>query len=113
MVVDIWPARTPRWARSWAPLGGRMGSAAEWEALREERDALVHLLVELRKGISSVFSSVVSHKIGERSRARVGRVHRCGMCVVEALVRVSVLCVVSYVSIFFVEISSMTCIQVV
>ena len=71
------------------------------------------LLVELRKGISSVFSFVVSRKIGERSRARVGRVHRCGMCVVEALVRVSVLCVVSYVSIFFVEISSMTCIQVV
>ena len=71
------------------------------------------LLVNLRKGISSVFSSVVSRKIGERSRARVGRVHRCGMCVVEALVRVSVLCVVSSVPIFFVEISSMTYRQVV
>ena len=70
-------------------------------------------LVEMDKMIPSDFSAVVSRKSGERSCARVGRVHRCGMCVVEALVRVSVLCVVSYVSIFFVEISSMTCIQVV
>ena len=61
------------------------------------------LLVELRKRMSSGFSSVVSRKSGERSRARVGRVHRCGMCVVEALVRVSVLCVVSSVSIFLLK----------
>ena len=71
------------------------------------------LLVEMLKVISSAFSSVVSRKIGERSRARVGRVHRCGMCVVEALVRVSVLCLVSSVSIFFIAISSMTYMQVV
>ena len=61
------------------------------------------LLVKLRKRISSDFSSVVSRKSGERSCARVGRVHRCGMCVVEALVRVSVLCVVSSVSIFLLK----------
>ena len=70
-------------------------------------------LVEMDKIISSDFSAVVSGNSGEGLRARVGRVHRCGMCVVEALVRVSVLCVVSSVSIFFVEISRMTYIQVV
>ena len=70
-------------------------------------------LVEMDKIISSDFSAVVSGNSGEGLRARVGCVHRCGMCVVEALVRVSVLCVVSSVSIFFVAISSMTFIQVV
>ena len=41
------PAARPR--PDGAPPPPAMGSVAEWEALREERDALVHLLCELRK----------------------------------------------------------------
>ena len=41
------PAARPRVGG--APLPPAMQSAQEWEALREERDALVHLLVEMRR----------------------------------------------------------------
>lgn len=41
------PAARPR--PGGAPHPSAMGSAAEWAALKEERDALVHLLVEMRR----------------------------------------------------------------
>ena len=41
------PAARPR--LHGAPVPAPMGSAAEWAALREERDSLVHLLVEMRR----------------------------------------------------------------
>lgn len=41
------PAARPRVGG--APLPAAMQSAQEWEALREERDSLVHLLVEMRR----------------------------------------------------------------